>query len=133
MSRSERIAASLVFGLAALAQTPAQRPPDSQLPPEEDAVEAPKEYVFNPVQSKREVEVGLQYFRKANFKAAAMRFTEATKWNDGNAEAWLHLAEAEAKKKNPKGEAAALEKYLQAAPEARNTTEVRKRLAKLKT
>lgn len=133
MSRSERIAASLVFGLAALAQTPAQRPPDSQLPPEEDAVETPKEYVFNPVQSKRELEVGLQYFRKANYKAAAMRFTEATKWNDGNAEAWLHLAGAEAKKKNPKGEAAALEKYLQVAPEAKNATELRKRLAKLKS
>ena len=59
MSRSERMAASVVFALAGLAQTPAQRPPDSQLPPEEDAVEAPKEYVFNPVQSKREVEVGL--------------------------------------------------------------------------
>ena len=133
MSRSERIAASLIFGLAALAQTPAQRPPDTQLPPEEDVVEAPKEYVFNPVQSKREVEVGLQYFRKANYKAAAMRFTEATKWNDGNSEAWLRLAEAEAKKKNSKGERAALEKYLELVPEPRNKAEIRKRLAKLKS
>ena len=96
-------------------------------------MEAPKEYVFNPVQSKREVEVGLQYFRKANYKAAAMRFTEATKWNDGNPEAWLRLAEAEAKKKNSKGERAALEKYLELVPEPRNKAEIRKRLAKLKS
>ncbi len=126
------MAAAFAFALASFAQTPAQRPPVSQLPPEEDAGEAPKDYVFNPVQSKREVEVGLLYLHKGNFKAAASRFTEATRWNDGNAEAWLHLAEAEEKKKNPKGERAALQKYLELAPEARNTAEVRKRLGKLK-
>src|SRR5947209_14112585 len=77
-------------------QTP---PPDkTELPPEEDAaINAPKEYGFNPVQSKREVAVGLLYFKKGNYKAAAARFQEATRWNDGNQEAWLRLAEAEEK------------------------------------
>ena len=133
MSRSAQIAAGIVLAWAAFAQTPAQRPPDTQLPPEEDAVETPKEYVFNPVQSKREVEVGLQYFHKGNFKAAANRFSEATKWNDGNAEAWLRLAEAEEKKKNLKGEREALERYLQVAPEAKNAAEIKRKLARLGT
>ena len=125
----------MLLASIAFAQTPPQKPPDPQgtpqLPPDEDAVTAPKEYVFNPVQSKREVEVGLQYFHKGNFKAAANRFTEATKWNDGNAEAWLRLAEAEEKEKNVKGEREALAKYLQLAPEAKNAAELKKKLAKL--
>lgn len=137
---------ALLVGLAAMAQTPPQPPavprtppsqtpnpqtPTPELPPEEDVVEKPKEYVFNPVQSKREVEVGLQYFHKGNFKAAANRFGEATKWNDGNTEAWLRLAEAEEKTKNVKGEREALEKYLQLAPDAKNAADLKKKLAKL--
>ena len=62
----------------------------------------PKEYSFNPVQSKKEVTVGEFYFKKGDFKAAAGRFREATKWNDGNAEAWLRLGDAEEKLKMPK-------------------------------
>jgi predicted Zn-dependent protease len=135
MSRGTRIAGAMLLAWIAFAQTPPQKPPAPQvvpeLPPDEDAVAVPKEYVFNPVQSKREVEVGLQYFHKGNFKAAANRFSEATKWNDGNAEAWLRLAEAEEKEKNVKGEREALAKYLQLAPEAKNAAEIRKKLAKL--
>src|SRR4051812_47426277 len=104
MSRGTRIAGMLFLGCMAWAQTPPPKPVEPQLPPEEDVGDVPKEYAFNPVQSKREVEVGLQYFHKGNYKAAANRFSEATKWNDGNADAWLRLAEAEEKKKNVKGE-----------------------------
>lgn len=111
--------------------TPPQQPADPQLPPDEDKIETPKEYVFNPVQSKREVEVGLQYLHKGNYNAAANRFSEATKWNDGNAEAWLRLAEAEEKKKNAQGERTALEKYLQVAPDAKNAADIKRKLAKL--
>jgi predicted Zn-dependent protease len=131
MSRGIRIYGALLLAWIAFAQTPPPKPAEPELPPDEDAVTAPKEYAFNPVQSKREVEVGLQYFHKGNFKAAANRFTEATKWNDGNAEAWLRLAEAEEKEKNVKGEREALAKYLQLAPEAKNAGELKKKLAKL--
>ena len=103
-----------------------------QLPPAEDKSKTEAEtYAFNPVKSKKAVEVGEFYFKKADFKAAAARFIEATKWNDGNAEAWLRLAEAEEKTKNVKGEREALAKYLQLAPEAKNAAEVKKKLAKL--
>jgi tetratricopeptide (TPR) repeat protein len=133
MSRSPCIACGLLVAFVALAQTPPQRPPDPALPPDEDVTAAtPKEYVFNPVQSKREVEVGIQYFHKGNYKAAANRFLEATKWNEGNADAWLRLADAQEKQKNAKAEREALEKYLELMPDAKNAAEIKKRLAKIK-
>ena len=105
---------------------------DVQLPPEEDAGAVPKTYSFNPLQSKKEVTVGEFYLKKGDSRAAAGRFREATKWNDGNADAWLRLAEAEEKNKDLKTAREAYEKYLQVAPDAKNASEVRKRIEKLK-
>ena len=105
---------------------------DVQLPPEEDAGAVPKTYSFNPLQSKKEVTVGEFYLKKGDARAAAGRFREATKWNDGNADAWLRLAEAEEKNKDLKAAREAYEKYLQVAPDAKNASEVRKRIEKLK-
>jgi tetratricopeptide (TPR) repeat protein len=102
-----------------------------QLPPDEDKSKAqPEEYKFNPLQSKKDVTVGEFYFRKGDFKAAAGRFREATKWNDGNAEAWLRLGDAEDKMKDAKAAKEAWEKYLQLSPTAKNAAEVRKKLGK---
>jgi tetratricopeptide (TPR) repeat protein len=105
---------------------------DVQLPPEEDAGALPKTYSFNPLQSKKEVTVGEFYLKKGDSRAAAGRFREATKWNDGNADAWLRLAEAEEKNKDLKAARVAYEKYLQVAPDAKNASDVRKKLEKLK-
>jgi Tfp pilus assembly protein PilF len=105
---------------------------DVQLPPEEDASAVPKQYTFNPLQSKKEVTVGEFYLKKGDARAAANRFLEATKWNDGNADAWLHLAEAQEKNKELKAAHTAYKKYLQLAPDAKNASEVRKKLDKLK-
>lgn len=107
-------------------------PLTTEMPPEEDASKAPKVYSFNPVQSQREVTAGDFYFTKGNYTAAASRFTEATKWNDGNAEAWMRLGETEEKRRNPKAAREAYQKYLELAPDAKNAGEIRKRLAKLK-
>jgi tetratricopeptide (TPR) repeat protein len=101
-----------------------------QLPPDEDKVNTTPQYGFNPVQSNKELTVGEFYFKKNDFRAAAGRFREATKWNEGNAEAWLRLGDAEAKMKDPKAAHEAWEKYLQLAPEAKNAPEVRKKLGK---
>jgi tetratricopeptide (TPR) repeat protein len=131
------------LGLAGLAgvqqaspqQTPAPPKPSEeqvQLPPEEDKSQIPKQYSFNPLQSKKEVTVGEFYFKKGDFKAAARRFDEATKWNDGNAEAWLRLGETGERTKDLKAAAEAYEKYLQLAPDTKNASDVRKRLEKLK-
>jgi|ERR1019366_7597534 tetratricopeptide (TPR) repeat protein len=143
MSRSRISLLWVGLGIATLApvpsraqQTPAPKeetaPPldDSQLPPEEDKARIKEQYSFNPLQSKKDVTVGEEYFKKGSFNAAAARFRDATKWNDGNAEAWLRLGDAEAKLKDMKAAREAWEKYLQLAPEAKNAAEVRKRLLK---
>jgi tetratricopeptide (TPR) repeat protein len=106
--------------------------PDDALPPDEDAASAAanEKVAFNPVQSKF-VSVGDFYFKKNDFKAATQRYRDATRYNDANAEAWLKLGEAEEKRGSPKSARPAYEKYLQLAPNAKNASEIKKRLDKL--
>src|ERR1700761_5013344 len=69
---------------------------EGPLPPDEDkASPVEKEYSFNPLQSRKEVTVGEFYQKKGDYRAAMLRYREATKWNAGNADAWLHLAQAD--------------------------------------
>lgn len=129
------IVAVLVGGLQGQEPKAAKEPKPAeseQLPPEEDKAAVPQQYSFNPVRSKRDVEVGNFYFRKGDWKAAAGRFREATLWNEGNAEAWLRWAETEEKRGIAKAAKSAYEKYLELAPEARNAAEVRQRMGRLK-
>jgi tetratricopeptide (TPR) repeat protein len=109
------------------------RPSLDQLPPPEDKTTTEEEkFAFNPVKSRKAVEVGEFYFKKGDYKAAAGRFIEATKWNDGNADAWLKLGAAEDKMNDAKAARAAWEKYLQLAPQAKNAAAVKGKLGKLK-
>ena len=107
------IVAALAGGLWAQdkkdAVLPKQEPPpaEEQLPPEEDAGATKQVYTFNPVRSKRDVQVGDFYLKKGDFKAAVARYKEATLWNEGNADAWLRLGEAEEKRGTPKAAKAA--------------------------
>src|SRR5580698_8771374 len=128
--------------LAFAALAPAQQPPKEpdgappvegadSLPPQEDKAKTEEVYTFNPLRSKKDVTVGEFYFKKSDFKAAAGRFREATKWNDSNAEAWLRLGDAEEKMNDAKAAREAWEKYLQLAPQAKNAAEVRKKIEKL--
>lgn len=120
----------------AVAQAPKDLPPEEgqiapdQLPPEEDKAKIQQKYTFNPLQSKKDVTVGEFYFKKGDFKAAAGRFRDATKWNDGNAEAWLRLGDAEDKMKDSKAAQEAWKKYIELAPAAKNAAEIRKKLEK---
>jgi outer membrane protein assembly factor BamD (BamD/ComL family) len=107
----------------------AQKPADPPEPPEEDtALVEQKEYVFNPLQAEKEIKVGNFYMKKSSYKAAALRFREATKWNPGFAEAWLRLAEASEKNKDSKSAKEAYAKYLELAPDAPNAASIRKKL-----
>lgn len=121
----------LILILAALswAQQPQQQP---QLPPEEDEKEAAKEYTFNPIQAKNEIKVGNFYLKKGSWRAAALRFEEATKWDPMNAEAFLRLAETREKMKSTQQAVAAYEKYLELAPEAKDAALVKKKIAQFK-
>lgn len=107
---------------------PAQQ---EQAPPEEDDNLKAKEYSFNPLQANKELLVGNEYFKKHSFKAAAMRYREATRWNPNLAEAWLRLGEAEEKRKNPSDAKEAYAKYLELQPAAKDAAEIRKKIAHL--
>ena len=108
-------------------------PPLDQLPPPEDKAKTEEEkYAFNPVKSKKAVEIGDFYFKKGDARAAASRYLEATKWNDGNSDAWLKLGDAEEKMNDAKAARAAWEKYLQLAPQGKNAAAVKTKIEKLK-
>ncbi len=124
-----------VFRLAgAFAQQPQHPPPpppaQEQEPPEEDESLKPKEYSFNPLQAAHDLKVGLYYYKKGNYRAARHRFTEATKWDPGYAEAYLKLAEAEEKLRDAKAAKAAYAKYLELAPDSKEAEAVKKKLAR---
>jgi Flp pilus assembly protein TadD len=140
------IAPALALGAALAQQPPQQLPPDedaparrqtkpqadSDLPPDEDAVPPLEHHAFNPVESKKSLATGEFYFRKGNYRAAAERFRDATQWNEGNAEAWLRLGEAEEKREQVKLARDAYTKYLQLAGNTKAAADVKKRLEKLK-
>ncbi len=112
---------------------PQQQPPPAavqeQEPPEEDEGLKPKEYSFNPLEAAHDLKVGNYYFKKGNYKAAQRRFTEATKWDPGFAEAYFRLGEVEEKLKDSKAARAAYSKYLELAPDSKEAESVRKKLA----
>ncbi len=112
-------------------QKPAQPQVEEQAPPEEDENLEVKQYSFNPLQANKDLQVGNEYFKKHSYKAAAMRYREATKWNANLAEAWLRLGEAEEKRRNGKDAKEAYAKYLELAPEAKDAAEIRKKIARL--
>src|SRR5579872_4922892 len=108
-------------------RSPARTSDKEEVPPEEDAGIAKDDISFNPLQSQKEVEVGKEYLKKHSFVAAAGRFRSATSFNDGNAEAWRLLGEAEEKLKDHKAAREAYSKYLEVASNAKDAAEIRKR------
>jgi tetratricopeptide (TPR) repeat protein len=101
-------------------------------PPEEDTTIGTTTYSFNPLQAKKDIEVGNEYAKKHNFRAAANRYLSATKYNDGDAEAWLKLGETQERLKDKQAARDAYQKYLDIGPDAKSAAEIRKRLDKLK-
>jgi tetratricopeptide (TPR) repeat protein len=139
---SRRVLALLFSSLMALCaaqdqpkeapKAPAAPAAQEQEPPEEDANLKPKVYAFNPLQANKELQVGVEYFKKHSYKAAAGRFREATRWNPNLAEAWLRLGEAEEKRKNRPDAKDAYAKYLELQPDAKDAAEIRKKVASLR-
>ena len=103
-----------------------------EVPPEEDTALTTTEYSFNPLQSVKDVNVGNLYYKNHKYRAAEMRYTSATKWNDGNAEAWLKLGEVAERLKDTDKAKQAYQKYLDLAADAKNAPEIRKKMEKLK-
>jgi tetratricopeptide (TPR) repeat protein len=103
-----------------------------QAPPEEDETLIPKEYSFNPLQASKELRVGNYYFKRGKYRAASLRYQEATKWDNNNAEGYLRLGEAREKLHDKKAAADAYAKYLELSPDAKDSAEVKKRLDKIR-
>ena len=91
-----------------------------EIPPEEDAALTTTEYSFNPLQSVEGRQRGQPVPKRGKFRAAEMRYTSATKWNDGNAEAWLRLGEVAERLKDTAKAKEAYKKYLELASDAKN-------------
>lgn len=96
-------------------------------PPEEDEGLKEKVYSFNPLQAAKELRAGEFYYKKKNYKAAARRFREATKWDPSSPEAVLRLAQSEEKLKDQKAAHEAYAKYLELAPDAKKAESIRKK------
>src|ERR1700691_3302103 len=101
-------------------------------PPEEDTSIGSTTYSFNPLQAKKDIEIGNEYAKKHSYRAAANRFLSATKYNDGDAEAWLRLGEMDEKLRDKPAAHDAYSKYLELAADAKNAAEIKKRVDKLK-
>jgi tetratricopeptide (TPR) repeat protein len=116
-------------------KTPASSPKAAQQkeeePPEEDESLKPKVYALNPLESERNVRAGDYYFKKGKYQAALWRYTEATKWDPGSAQAFFKLGEVDEKLKDRKGARTAYSKCTEIDSDGKLSTEAKKRLEKL--
>ncbi len=99
-----------------------------QEPPEEDGGLKEKEYSFNPLQAQKELTAGGFYFKKGNYKAAARRYRDATRWDPTSAAAFLRLAQSEEKLKDAAAAREAYAKYLELAPDSKDAEAIRKKI-----
>lgn len=107
-----------------------EAPPPQAMPPEEDESERPTVYSYNPLQAEQALKAGKFYWSKPNYRAAASRFEEATKWDPKSAEAFFLLAEA-SEKLNRKDQArSAYEKVVQLAPDSKDGKKAKKKIGK---
>lgn len=109
-----------------------QLPPSEDLPPEEDQSVAPRTYAFNPLESERNIKVGNFYMHQgtpAGYRAAAGRYSDATKYNPTSAEAFFKLGEAEDKLKRKEAAKTAFQRVMQVAPDSKLAREAKKKLS----
>lgn len=109
---------------------PAQKEKEEE-PPEEDEALKPKVYDLNPLESVRNVNTGDFYLKRGKLQAAQRRYSEATKWDPGSADAFFKLGEVDEKLKDRKGARAAYEKCVEVASDAKMVAEAKKKLEKL--
>ena len=121
--------AAWFFACVISAQTPS--PPTAQIPepPEEDESLQPKVYALNPVQAKKEIVAGDYYFKKPNYSAAIRRYTEATKWDPGSAEAFRKLGEVHEKLHEYALARQAYVKYIELCEDPKESDALRKKMA----
>ena len=122
--------AAAFFACVLSAQKPPQPVTQIPEPPEEDESLAPKVYVLNPVQAKKEMVAGDYYFKKPNYSAAERRFLEATRWDPGSGEAFRKLGEAREKLREYGPAREAYSKYIALAEDPKEKEALQKKMAK---
>jgi tetratricopeptide (TPR) repeat protein len=108
-------------------------PSEEDLPPEEDSSAAPRTYAFNPLESERNIKVGNFYMHQgtpSGYRAAAGRYSDATKYNPTSADAFFKLGEAEEKLKRKDAAKTAFQRVVQIAPDSKLAKEAKKKLSK---
>jgi len=108
-------------------------PPDETDPPEEDESLAPKKYVLNPLEAKRNIDVGNFYWKKGDYLGALDRYRDATHYNPSSAEAFLKVGETEEKLHHGDKAKAAFEKVIKIAPDSKFAAEAKKKLGSIKS
>lgn len=103
---------------------------DEENPPEEDESVMPEKFVLNPLESERNIRVGNYYWHKGKYRAAAGRYTRATRYNPNSPEAFFKLGEAEAKLKNTDAARQAFQRVMALAPDSKLASEAKKKLSK---
>ncbi|MEP6962740.1 MAG: hypothetical protein ABI995_11730 [Acidobacteriota bacterium] len=113
---------------------PAPEPVYAPPPEADESIAVPRVYTFNPLQAKKEIEVGDFNARRGNFKGAAQRFREATLWDDANSDAFFKLGDASERLKDYPSAKAAFTKFIQLAadkkPEQKKVADIKARIAK---
>ena len=116
---------------AALALPSQQRRPAAPPEPDEQEEATEPEYSFNPIQAKKEIQVGDFYYKKKSYRAAAGRYERATKWQPDLADAYYRLGEAREKLDQLAEAVAAYQKYVELAPSERRAAELKKKITQL--
>lgn len=105
-------------------------PLGAQEPPEEDPSFQPRTYEFNPVKALNSLQAGDSYFGQGKYLPAKSRYTEATLYDPGSADAFRKLGEVDEKLRDFVGARAAYAKYFALQPAARDAAAIQKRIEK---
>lgn len=136
--RLELLVAMLLIAGAAHAQL--KERPDSAAPAaketgglidEDEDLLPSTTYAFNPIQAKKDLEIGDFYAKKGNDRAAAARYLEATKWNPQYAEAYWKLAGARDELGQDPQALDAYRSYLALEPKGKQAKQAQLRVAQL--
>lgn len=92
---------------------------------------APKKYVLNPLEAKRNIEIGNFYWKKADYLGALDRYKDASRYNPHSAEAFLRVGEAEEKLHHETAAKTAFQKVIKISPDSKFASEAKKKLASL--
>ena len=134
------IALALLFAASAFGQLK-ERPEDAAPPSapieglvdEDEDVLPQTNYVFNPLQAKKDLKIGDFYTKKGSHRAAAARYLEATRWNPQFSDAFWKLAESRERLKQPSQALEAYRNFLRVGASGKRAETARKRVAELES